>query len=89
MYCRALKAAMVNILLYEFITNSIVLLYKSAETDMVMGNVKKRRVSYYGHLMRKWGDCSERGFIQGIRGQKKRWADPEQRTFNHGPDLTL
>lgn len=44
---------MVNILLYEFITNSIVLLYKSAETDMVMGNVKKRRVSYYGHLMRK------------------------------------
>jgi hypothetical protein len=57
---------------------------QEAGTDrMLLSKVKKRKLQYFGHIMRREGECIEKQMIQGTLGGSRRRGRPRARWFDN------
>jgi len=52
---------------------------KKAGTEPFLQSVKKRRLSYYGHVLQKEGNCLEKEIMQGTTSGQRRRGRPRTR----------
>jgi len=54
-------------------------LSKAGTEPFLLQSVKKRELSYYGHVLRKEGNCTEKEIMQGITSGQRRRGRPRTR----------